>query len=346
MENDGSVSKIAKSVAANKLGCATGDIVTAAVSGGYSRNRRSLLGFEGKWVFAKEVDKSLLPSDGEEEMAWLKKDYECTKLLRQRVPEHVSQWSELAADGHVLLMSSYRKEDGWLWSLPSEQETQYRYIQAVIDATKKFEAMKFSEDEANRLNLQPYFRDKLALDGGLDLVLENDATRDQLIDKYTLMRSDEELSRLYGSIDDMLIFLNDRSAIKEVADHARRLAEQPNDRFNHCDVRSDNIAFNPSTNEVIFVDWNWASYAPTKFGPSEFLSDMARNGVDVTPWVDEVNPELLAAVVGYYAKRSLEDPLLRSNALREMQAESAAVALSLYKAFREHKNDIVSDASF
>ncbi len=332
MEHDNSVSKIAKSAAAERFGCATDEIITAAVSGGYSRNRRSLLGFDGKWIFAKEVDKSLLPSDGEEEMAWLKKDYECTKLLRERVPEHVPLWSELAADGHVLLMSSYRKEDGWQWSLPSEPSEQHRYIQAVIDVTKKLEVLEFNEDQINNLKLEPYFSDKLALDGGLDLILENDTVRNQLIDKYILMRGDETLSRLHSAIDEMLSFLSDRDEMKEVAGRARQLADQPNDCFNHCDVRSDNIAFNPSTNETIFVDWNWASFAPSKFGPSEFLSDMARNGVDITPWVDELNPDLLAAVVGYYAKRSLEDPLLRSNALREMQAETAAVAIKLYKA--------------
>lgn len=59
---------------------------------------------------------------------------------------------------------------------------------------------------------------------------------------------------------------------------------------------------------------------------------MARRGADVGLWLKDINIEMLAATVGYYAKRCLRDPLGPGSTLRTMQAESAAVALDLYYA--------------
>lgn len=129
----------------------------------------------------------------------------------------------------------------------------------------------------------------------------------------------------------MVETLHDDGALKHLKKQTTRLAELPNDCLNHCDVRSDNIAYNRQTGEVKFVDWNWASYAPAKFGATEFLLDMARKGVDISPWYEDMSVELLAATVGYYMIRSLKPPLTPGSTLREMQAETAAVANYLYR---------------
>ena len=94
-------------------------------------------------------------------------------------------------------------------------------------------------------------------------------------------------------------------------------------------MRSDNLAFHPQTGELKLVDWNWASYAPRGSGATEFLIDMARHGQDVTPWLDELNAEMLAAFVGFYLIRSLKPPLQPGDNLRQMQALSAATAYDL-----------------
>jgi len=329
-EMDNTISPKGHEVAADELGCSVSDIKVVSVDGGYSRNRRSLVGFGDKWLFAKEVDHDLLPSDGAEELGWLRKDYGCASLLRQILPEIVPEWEKLTANDHVLLMPSYRVEDGWLWSFPSTESEQKNYIQAIVDATKKLETVEIDKDVIDELNLHPYFRDKLALDEGLNLIIQNDEIRDQLENKYIEMAQDESLIFLRSAIDKMQLLLQDITAIKDLSNRAASLIKQPNDCFGHCDVRSDNIAYNSSTGQVKFVDWNWASFATAGFGATEFLIDMSRRGVDVAPWLNELNIEMLAATVGFYAKRCLEDPLAPGNTLRDVQAQSAAVALNLY----------------
>lgn len=325
------LSPAAKEAAATKLNCKVDDLVINSVNGGYSLNRRALVGYNNNWLFAKEVDKSILSGDGAEELAWLQKDYELTSHLRSQMPEIVPEWAQLVGDDHSLLMSSYRAEDGWLWSLPTDADIQHAYIQAVIDATKKIEAAELDGDAYERLKLQPYFRDKLAYDDGLDLIIHNESIRRQLIDKYESMLQTEAATHLQIVYSCMLELLGNDEKLQQVRLDAKNLANQSNDHFNHCDVRSDNLTYHLETGEIKFVDWNWASYAPAKFGSTEFLIDMARRGVNVAPWKDELNRQLLAATVGVYANHSLWDPLSPESTLREMQAESAAISLSLYE---------------
>lgn len=320
-----------REASANELGCNVSDIQIVNVDGGYSRNRRSLVGYADKWIFAKEVDHDVLPGDGVEELGWIHKDCECVNALIGAVPKLVPEWEKLVADGHVLLMPSYRVEDGWSWSLPKTESEQRNYIQAVVDATKKLEGVEFDEGSIEKLNLHPYFRDKLALDDGLTLIIQNEEIRAQLEEKYLAMAQDESLKNLQPAIHRIQLLLKDKTALKDLSIIAASLINQPNNCFGHCDVRSDNIAFNASTNQVKFVDWNWSSFATAGFGATEFLIDMSRRGVDVTPWLDDLNIELLAAVVGFYLKRCLEDPLAPGNTLRDVQAQSAAVALDLYE---------------
>lgn len=319
----------AQSVVANIFDIPTDNLQLLPVDGGYSRNRRSLVGSDGKWAFVKEVDVALLSNEGREELRWLKKDYLCTTVLRRVIPEVVPEWSRLEADGRVLIMTAYRADDGWLWSPPKDLKLQARYVQAVVDATKKLEAVKFDRATIEGLNLSPYFRDELALDDGLVLIIQNKTIRDQLSDKYRAFVT-SETHPLKTQYEQMITLLDSEKALQSLANRAAQLIEQPNDCFGHCDVRSDNLAFNPQTGEVKFVDWNWSSFATKGFGATEFLVDMARRGVDVKPWIKDLNVEMLAATVGYYTKRCLKDPLAPGNTLRDVQAESAAVALGLY----------------
>lgn len=315
---------------AGELGCKVSDIQVVGVDGGYSRNRRSLICYAGRWIFAKEVDCDLLPSDGVEELGWIRKDFECVNALIGTVPELVPDWEKIVADGHVLLMPGYQIGDGWSWSLPSTASDQQKYIQAVVDVTKKLETVEFDKSAINSLGLRSYFRDKLALDDGLALIIQNEEIRSQLEDKYVAMSQDESLKKLQPAIHKIQLLLKDKTALKDLSIRASSLINQPNNCFGHCDVRSDNIAYNSSTGQVKLVDWNWASFATAGFGATEFLIDMSRRGVDVTPWLDDLNTEMLAAVVGFYAKRCLQDPLSPGNILRDVQAQSAAVALDLY----------------
>ena len=314
--------------AAAELGADLSDLQVTPVSGGFSRNRRALVSAGDKTIFVKEVDVDLLPDEGERELGWLKKDYEVTRLLQKVHPEFVADWIKLDGDGHVLMTTSYASVDGWLWRPPAEKSVAERYISAVVTATRELEKTELPHEMVEELQLQPFTTAELGLDDGIDQVIAEADIRRQLIDNYqTLLSEQSEVNQ--RRCQKMMELLNNSDELADISVRAKQFAKQSEDCFNHSDVRSDNLAFQPQTGELKLVDWNWASYAPRGSGATEFLIDMARHGHDVTPWLSEVNAEMLAAFVGFYLIRSLKPPLKPGDNLRQMQALSAAAAYDL-----------------
>jgi hypothetical protein cdivTM_02326 len=314
--------------AATELGVNVSDLQIASVSGGFSRNRRALVSAGDKTIFVKEVDVDVLPNDGEIELAWLKKDYEVMRMLQEIHPQYVIDWAKLAGDGYVLMTSSYASSDGWLWRPPAEKSVAKRYISAVVTATRELEKTDLPYEVIEELQLQPFTTAELGLDDGIDQIIAEADIRRQLIDNYrTLLPEQSEVNQ--RRCQKMIDLLGESDKLVDISVRAKRFAKQPEDCFDHSDVRSDNLAFHPQTGELKLVDWNWASYAPRGSGATEFLIDMARHGQDVTPWLDELNAEMLAAFVGFYLIRSLKPPLQSGDNLRQMQALSAATAYDL-----------------
>ena len=314
--------------AAAELDVDPSDLRVTPVSGGFSRNRRALVSAGDKTIFVKEVDVDLLPDDGERELAWLKKDYEVTRLLQKLHPQYVADWTALVGDGHVLMTTSYASADGWLWRPPAEKSVAKRYISAVVTATRELEKTDLPHEVIEELQLQPFAAAELGLDDGIDRIITDPDIRCQLIDNYrTLLPDQSEVNQ--RRCQKMMELLSRGDELADISVRAKQFAKHPEDCFNHSDVRSDNLAFYPQTGELKLVDWNWASYAPRGSGATEFLVDMARHGQDVTPWLDELNTEMLAAFVGFFLVRSLKPPLKPGDTLRQMQALSAAVAYDL-----------------
>ena len=304
------------------------DLRVTPVSGGFSRNRRALVSAGDQTIFVKEVDVDLLPDDGETELAWLKKDYEVIRLLQKVHPQYVADQITLSDDGYVLMTSSYASADGWLWRPPAEKSVAERYISAVVAAVRELEKIDLPHEVIEGLQLQPFAATKLGLDDGIDQVIAEADIRRQLIDNYqTLLSEQSEVNQ--RRCQKMMELLNNSDELADISVRAKQFAKQSEDRFNHSDVRSDNLAFHPQTGELKLVDWNWASYAPRGSGATEFLIDMARHGHDVTPWLEELNTEMLAAFIGFYLIRSLKPPLQPGDNLRQMRALSAATAYDL-----------------
>ena len=323
------ISKKARDVVADVLGYEIEKLQIKPVSGGYSRNRRSVVGRDDTWVFVKEVDTTLLPNGGKEEKWWLKKDNLCVGALNKIAPEFVPEWSRLELGGHVLIMPAYIKEDGWLWQLPKYIKLQNKYIEAVLNVTKKLETVNFKDSEIKKMQLQPYFRDKIGYDEGFDQIIKSKTVRNKLLEKFVSLKNVyPESDQL--KYDQVIILFNNKNELKELKNIATNLTKQPNDCFGLCDVRSDNIAYNTNTGQIKLVDWNWASFTPKNFGSTEFLIDMARQGVDIKAWFNSINIELLVALIGYWLKSCINKPLAPGNNLRDMQAISAANALSIY----------------
>ncbi len=327
-DRDALLTSRALQCAATELGANVSDLQITSVSGGFSRNRRALVSAGDKTIFVKEVDVDLLPDDGERELAWLKKDYEVTRLLQKLHPQYVADWSVLSDDGQVLMTSSYSSADGWLWWPPAEKSVAKRYISAVVAATHELERTELPHKVIEELQLQPFTTAELGLDDGIDRIIAEADIRRQLIDNYrTLPPEQSEANQ--RCCQKVIRLLSERNELVNISVHAKQFAKQPENCFDHSDVRSDNLAFHPQTGELKLVDWNWASYAPQGSGATEFLIDMARHGHDVTPWLGELNTEMLAAFVGFYLIRSLKPPLQPGDNLRQMQALSAAAAYDL-----------------
>ena len=313
---------------ATELGANVSDLQITSVSGGFSRNRRALVSAGDKTIFVKEVDVDLLPDDGERELAWLKKDYEVIRLLQKVHPQYVADWTTLAGDGHVLMTSSYVSSEGWLWRPPVEKSVAERYISAVVTATRELENTQLADEVIEELQLQPFTTAELGLDDGIDRVIAEADIRRQLIDNYQKVLPEQSKVN-QRRCQKMMELLSRSDELADISAHAKQFAKQPENCFDHSDVSSDNLAFQPQTGELKLVDWNWASYAPRGSGATEFLIDMARHDHDVTPWLSEVNAEMLAAFVGFYLIRSLKPPLQPGDTLRQMQALSAATAYDL-----------------
>lgn len=314
--------------AAAELNVDLSELRITPVSGGFSLNRRALVSSGDRTIFVKEVDANLLSDEGERELGWLKKDYAVTRLLQKTYPQYVANWTELADDGHVLMTSSYASLDGWLWQPPTDNSVAERYISTAITAVRELEKIKLPQELIEELQLQPFVARELGLDDGIDQIIADADIRRRLINNYQkLLPSQLEINQ--RCCRNIIELLKKRDELIDISTRAKEFAKQTEDCFNHSDVRSDNLAFNPQTGELKLVDWNWVSYAPQGSGATEFLVDMARHGHDVTPWLGELNAEMLASFVGFFLTRSLKPPLKPGDNLRQMQALSAAAAYDL-----------------
>ena len=314
--------------AATELNVDSSELRITPVSGGFSLNRRALVSSGDRTIFVKEVDVDLLSDEGERELGWLKKDYAVTRLLQKTYPQYVADWTELADDGRVLMLSSYASSDGWLWQPPTDNSVAERYISTVITAVRELEKIKSPQELIEELQLQPFAAGELGLDDGIDQIIADADIRRRLINNYQkLLPNQLEVNQ--RRCQAIIELLEKCDGLIDISVRAKEFAKQTEDCFNHSDVRSDNLAFNPQTGELKLVDWNWASYAPQGSGATEFLVDMARHGHDVTPWLGELNTEMLASFVGFFLIRSLKPPLKPGDNLRQMQALSAAVAYDL-----------------
>ena len=314
--------------AAAELNVDLSELRITPVSGGFSLNRRALVSSGDRTIFVKEVDASLLSDEGERELGWLKKDYAVTRLLQKTYPQYVADWTELADDGHVLMLSSYASSDGWLWQPPTDNSVAERYISTVITAVRELEKIKLPQELIEELQLQPFVARELGLDDGIDQIIADADIRRRLINNYQkLLPNQLEVNQ--RRCQAIIELLEKRDELIDISVRAKEFAKQTEDCFNHSDVRSDNLAFNLQTGELKLVDWNWASYVPQGSGATEFMIDMARHGHNVTPWLGELNVEMLASFVGFFLTRSLKPPLKPGDNLRQMQALSAAVAYDL-----------------
>lgn len=108
------------------------------------------------------------------------------------------------------------------------------------------------------------------------------------------------------------------------------------DALVHGDPRSDNMCLLPSRS--VLVDWNGASRGNPNFDLIAWLPSLHAEG-GPAPWqITTSEPELIAAVAGYFAYRAWQPPHKQGPAIRKLQLAQlrsalpwAAMALNLDK---------------
>lgn len=300
------------------------------VTGGYSRNRRGLIHIGTQSFFVKEVDETLLPGDGQEERDWLAKDQGVMELLRSEAIELVPEESWLSTDSRVLMMTAYPASEGWLWDMPKDNALQQNYINAVVGACKELETATFTVEDEERLNLKPYFRDKLSDPVTYQAFFGLNDTIDNLVERFEQLASSSDNPEHRVLLHGLVVAFRHKSSLKELPNAMAKLRQQPNEVFSHCDTRTDNLTYNSELDKLILVDWNWASITPRGFGATEFLISVAARGADITPWLRDLNHDLLGTLVAFWSMCCMKPELIAGGNLRDHQAVSAAVTWDLF----------------
>jgi phosphotransferase family enzyme len=115
---------------------------------------------------------------------------------------------------------------------------------------------------------------------------------------------------------------------------AEAAAELAGDALVHGDPRSDNICFHG--NRTLLVDWNGAARGNPRFDLLAWLPSLHAEG-GPPPWAFTIKePELIAAIAGYFAFRAWQPPHKQGPAIRQLQLTQlrsalpwAAIALGL-----------------
>jgi len=106
---------------------------------------------------------------------------------------------------------------------------------------------------------------------------------------------------------------------------AEAAAELAGDVLVHGDPRSDNMCLLP--NRTVLVDWNGASRGNPKFDLIAWLPSLHAEG-GPAPWrITTSEPELIAAISGYFAYRAWQPPLKQGPAVRQLQLAQLRSAL-------------------
>jgi hypothetical protein len=103
------------------------------------------------------------------------------------------------------------------------------------------------------------------------------------------------------------------------------------DTLVHHDIRSDNFAYDETTQTGKLVDWNWLCIGNNEMDITPLCISMIRSDYDVyAQHPDLYSRQAIAYVVGYWLDVILHRPD-GSQALRRVQAESVGIGLTLLR---------------
>jgi hypothetical protein len=281
---------------------------SSPVNGGYSPARRGIvLLADGSAVFAKQaVDAS--------STAALQKEFELYQFLEAAGYPHVPKVLGYAQD--TLVLPDLR---GWDWSPRWTQ----RKLDAVLAAMQALGRLTPGEDI--RPLLKPGVPAELEKCWNL-LVPDENWTAVQKI-----LQANPKTPRSLLNLS----IAQRQEIVGRVTPQVFECGE-----LTHCDIRADNCAYNPATQELLIVDWNWAELGSFALDRSAFLVSVLRE-IELSSMTHQnkielsaekvaglIDPRSALALAGFWLWYAAQPPLEPGDprGLRKLQLESGLLA--------------------
>ncbi|MEO8862906.1 MAG: phosphotransferase [Candidatus Saccharimonadales bacterium] len=276
----------------------------------------------GGYLFVKEHDGSRF-TDTEaagHNQAYLHREAETLDSLRKAGYTCIPEQSYMS--GETLIMSANRPEDGWQWSMPSDQAEQSSYISDVLSALHGLQELSPA--------ILPPPTQGASLDEFIGLgwdKLVDPAVRDRVMEQLRGSRSKlwDNVAPGVGVIESLLSTGLSTKQRKQVDEYK----QLPRPYTAHFDARQSNIAWHPEKG-VSIIDWSWASNSPEGSDATMFIIDLFKSGY--TPeqnLLKKFNPDHALVLIGYWMARSIAPVVSGDLTVRFQQIASAASAATL-----------------
>ncbi len=269
------------------------------VDGGFSQAHRGLISLpDGRQLFVKiGVDDNT--------RQWAHKEIAVYRYLKRQsygmVPELVT-WN---ADETAFALEALTPEDGWDWS---ETWTPDR-LGVTLKAMDELAALKPEGEDWMDMGM-------LALDESRD-------------GWAALGQSAEHRQALLKKLESA--GYREMAATLDFAEEAAKSAGVVfrTDTLVHYDVRADNCAWNPRTQQVKLVDWNWTQYGDVRFDSAAMLTHVQRLGLDAST-SERLDSDALQWLAGFWFNAAAT-PIWPGGPehLRDFQLQAGVTALNL-----------------
>lgn len=246
-----------------------------SVEGGFSQAKRGLITLpNGRHVFAKL-------GLHEHTKEWAKKEIGVYRFLNRQGYSYIPELLAVNEDESGFALAACLPEDGWNW----KEEWSERRLAKTLEALDALAAIKPQGTDLK------YFSEK-ALDESKDgwgPLVETADLRAKLLEKLKDAGKDHLAATLNFETE---------------AAKSKRFVFQ-NTFLVHNDLRADNCAWNPKTQEVRIVDWNLTQMGDRRIDLSATLTHIHKYGFDVLPMCkDRLDADALHWLAGYFLKQS------------------------------------------
>lgn len=290
--------------------------VSHEVSGGHMAYHRTVYTNDSEHIFIKKCKDIPGMSDQQKKhaLSYLEKEFSIINQLSTQ--DYIPEFAELR--NNALIMPAYLPSHGWHWQIPQDTDARLNYIQHILKVLSEKENLQIDythadiEDTVQTLQLNGW--EKLTQQPDLLAAIQN--AYQKFKDK---LQPDSQI--LATSLLDN---------ITKLAAEYRPIKDTQLTAFSHHDARINNIAWQ-TNGQLRIVDWSWAGMGLPLSDSTMFLIDLAKNGVDISDYVDGYFSDKHAFILtGYWLARSLE-PSSHNPEVRLHQFASAISAYSLLK---------------